>query len=87
MDLRDARGCLTEAGFRALEEAGAGAVPPELAAHLAGCPRCQDRLLQRDAGPRRPRQAPPPAWRGPLVAIGLLLLGLGLLLGGLFLRR
>ena len=87
MDLRDSRGCLTEAGFRALDAAGVGPAPHELASHLAGCSRCQERLLLRDAGPRKPRQEAPPVWRGPVVALGLLLLGLGLLLGALFLRR
>ena len=41
----DARGCLTEAGFAAVSAAAVGLVPPELAAHLASCGRCQQRLL------------------------------------------
>jgi hypothetical protein len=46
--LFDARGCLGDAGLDALLRSPAGRGPQELAAHLAGCPRCQDRLLARD---------------------------------------
>jgi hypothetical protein len=45
--LLDGRGCLSEAGLDALEAATAGQAPPELASHLAGCQRCQDRMLAR----------------------------------------
>ncbi len=48
----DSRGCLTAAGAAALAAADQGAVPPELAAHLASCARCQDRMLAREALPR-----------------------------------
>jgi hypothetical protein len=43
--LLDARGCLTDQGVAALAKAQVGKAPTELAAHLAGCARCQDRLL------------------------------------------
>ncbi|MET0555124.1 MAG: hypothetical protein ABW221_18925 [Vicinamibacteria bacterium] len=48
--LVDARGCLTDAGFAALAAARPGQAPAELAAHLAGCARCQDRVLQAATG-------------------------------------
>ncbi len=57
----DAQGCLTEVGIQTLLSAPAGRAPEELAAHLAGCSRCQDRLLAASVpGPRRgpPRSAP-----------------------------
>ena len=46
----DARGCLTDAGFAALAAGRPGEAPAELAAHLAGCARCQDRVLKTAAG-------------------------------------
>ena len=48
--LVDSRGCLTPAGMAALEQAPPGQAPPELAQHLAGCARCQGRLLAASAG-------------------------------------
>jgi len=47
--LLDGRGCLTEAGLAALRRALPGKAAPELAAHLAACPRCQERALSIDA--------------------------------------
>jgi hypothetical protein len=49
-ELVDARGCLTDAGFAALQAAPPGEAPAELAAHLAACARCQDRVLLAGAG-------------------------------------
>jgi hypothetical protein len=74
--LTDARGCLTDAGLSAVEKAPIGGAPGTLTAHLAACPRCQDRLLLRGVGassPRRPRTRPP-AWRILLVLAMALLL-------------
>jgi hypothetical protein len=75
--LVDIRGCLTEAGFRALERAAIGKAPPELAVHLAGCPRCQERMLSGRRAPGEPphgeRKQPPPAWR-LWALVGLMLL-------------
>lgn len=51
--LREGSGCLTEAGILAFREAAPGKAPQELAAHVAGCDRCQERLLAADAPPRR----------------------------------
>lgn len=67
--LLDARGCLTVAGFVALDAAPPGRGPAEAAAHLAGCSRCQRRFLARggeevagiSATPTR--KVAPPRWR------------------------
>jgi hypothetical protein len=49
---QDGRGCLTASGLQAVRGAVPGQAPAELAAHLAGCVRCQEKLLALDA-PRR----------------------------------
>jgi hypothetical protein len=52
-------GCLSEAEVSQVRGAPAGAVPEDVAHHLAGCTRCQERIL---FGPvrrtRRPREGP-----------------------------
>ena len=71
--LLDGRGCLTGAGFVALDAAPPGRGPAEAAAHLAGCSRCQRRFLARggkeiagiSATPRR--AVAPPRWRMPVL--------------------
>ena len=76
--LQDERGCLTPAGFAAIRDAPAGQAPPEAARHLAGCPRCQSRLLASA------RPAPDPAQSARLRWIragAYLLLGASLLAG------
>jgi hypothetical protein len=60
MSLVDASGCLTEAGIAAVTTAAPGQTPPELAAHLGACGRCQERLLAGGL-PRPPRKAVPSA--------------------------
>jgi hypothetical protein len=75
--LQDRGGCLTPAGLATLRSARPGQAPPALAAHLAGCVRCQERVLAVDAprtkgGPRGTRAVAPS-------------LGRTLLLGGLVL--
>jgi len=82
--LVDARGCLTPAGFAALARAPVGRAPGDLAAHLAGCPRCQERMLAsggaaRPAPASRPRRAPR-LWLGLVLAFAALLLALGALI-------
>ena len=78
--LLDGRGCLTEAGFVALEAAPPGRGPAEAAAHVAGCSRCQRRFLARGgkeiAGiSATPRKAvAPPLWRTVAVVFALLVL-------------
>lgn len=62
----DSRGHLTAAGLAALVAAPMGRAPEDLAAHVAACVVCQDRVLAGsiEAGSlRRERRAPPPAWR------------------------
>jgi len=82
--LVDARGCLTPAGFAALSRAPVGRAPAALAAHLAGCPRCQERMLA-GGGPARPAPAAPARraprlWLGVALAFVALLLALGALI-------
>jgi hypothetical protein len=78
--LLDARGCLTEAGFTALDAAPPGRGPAEAAAHLAACARCQRRFLarggERDGGIRAvPGNAqPPPLWRTAVIVVAVLVL-------------
>ena len=77
--LVDARGCLTDAGFTAVEKAPPGLGPPEAAAHLAACARCQRRFLARgDLKSGAIRAVPgtaerPPLWR-TLVVVGAVIL-------------
>jgi hypothetical protein len=78
--LRDAKGCLTPAGFQALTSAPIGHAPAELATHVAGCARCQERMLSGAQGPgpvapRKPVERPP-IWRALVVVVGFLLLAL-----------
>jgi hypothetical protein len=73
----DARGCLTAAGLAQLAGAAPGEAPPEMAAHVAGCARCQRRLLSGpDAGfePAARRAQAPPPWR--MVAVLVACVGL-----------
>ena len=78
--LLDGRGCLTEAGFVALDAAPPGRGPVDAAAHLAGCSRCQRRFLARgglEAGGIRAtptRIVAPPVWRTAVVVIAALVL-------------
>jgi len=75
--LQDAGGCLTAAGLLALRSAAAGQAPPALAAHLAGCPRCQVRVLAVDAprprSGRRPARAVVPSLGRSLLLAALVL--------------
>ena len=78
--LLDDRGCLTEAGFAALDVAPPGRGPAEAASHLAACARCQRRFLARggekEGGIRAvPGTAKaPPLWRTILIVMAALLL-------------
>ena len=78
MSLVDARGCLTEAGIAAVTTAAPGQTPPELAAHLATCGRCQERFLSGGV-PRPPRKAVPsaaPSLRRILLLLGFILVSI-----------
>ena len=85
--LLDGRGCLTEAGFLALDAAPPGRGPAEAAAHLAGCSRCQRRFLARGgkeiAGiSATPRKAvAPPLWRTVAALFAVLVLVAAALIG------
>jgi hypothetical protein len=82
--LTDGRGCLTAAGFAALSRAPVGRAPADLAAHLAGCARCQERMLAAGAPVRPPTAAAPRRtprlWLGVALAFAALLLALGALI-------
>jgi hypothetical protein len=80
--LFDAEGCLSPQGFAQISAAPPGRAPAELAAHLAGCVRCQRRLLvgamPSSPSPRRQR---PPLWRtGVVVVVCLLLVMIAMIL-------
>ena len=90
--LVDARGCLTEAGFAALDAAPPGRGPADAAAHLAACARCQRRFLarggkevggdQRETGHRRWRRRCGARWRScslVLILVAMALIGVRLL--------
>lgn len=82
--LFDGKGCLTAAGLAAFQRAPAGRAPQELAAHVAGCGRCQQRLLSGMRGPAQnvPARRPSPGrrlvWMAVLAIGGLFLLVAGL---------
>ena len=77
----DPRGCLTDAGLAALAGAAPGAAPAELAQHVAGCGRCQERWL-RSAIPdaQRPRltaeETARRRWGMAAIVLGVLLFAL-----------
>lgn len=85
--LLDGRGCLTEAGFAALDAAPPGRGPADAAAHLAGCSRCQRRFLARggkdaagiSATPTR--AVAPPLWRTVVVVFAVLVLAVTAAIG------
>jgi hypothetical protein len=76
--LFDRQGCLTPAGLAVFQGAAPGRAPAEVAAHVAACVRCQQRLLSGMRGPGQPasvreaRGSPNP-WRRLIVAVGGLL--------------
>ena len=77
LSLQNDRGCLTEAGLQAFRSAAVGRAPAELAAHLAGCARCQERVLAVDAprprgGRRKARAELPSLGRSLLLAVLLI---------------
>jgi hypothetical protein len=83
--LFDGQGCLTSAGLAALQRAAPGRAPKEVAAHVAGCGRCQQRLLsslrdpaRRASPPRRTPSGSRLAWVAVLVIGGLFVLLAGL---------
>ena len=83
----DARGCLTPQGLALLREAAPGALPEDLAHHLASCPACQLRALESEVGPRAggrrsARGVMPSAGRAALLGVAILV-AVGLLLWSL----
>jgi hypothetical protein len=84
---RDPAACLTDAALDALEAASPGQAPEDLARHLAGCARCQDRVLVRARGAtgERRREAAPrrSPWLSAAIVLGVMLLALVALLSTL----
>jgi hypothetical protein len=81
--LLDSQGHLTAAGLAVIAAAPVGRGPADLAAHLASCSRCQERMLASAMGlapGRRERREPPPAWRIWAVLGAALLLLLSILM-------
>ncbi len=78
MSLLDASGCLSEAGITAVTTAVPGQIAPEVAAHLAACARCQERVLSGGAPrPARKAAAPaPPSLGRVAVLMGLVILSI-----------
>jgi len=82
--LFDRQGCLTPAGLAAFQGSIPGRAPADVAAHVAGCARCQKRLLAGSRGPapvasaRRSSSGSRLVWMIVLVIGGLLVLLAGL---------
>jgi hypothetical protein len=78
---RAADACLSERDVRVLAQSAPGRAPAELAAHVARCARCQERMLRgmEPVGPLRPRREPPPLWRTLLLLGGVILVLVSLL--------
>lgn len=81
--LVDAAGCLTPVGLATLVRAPVGQAPPELATHLAGCARCQERLLATSRESDPVPKAAPKAYRAVALVVltliaGVILLGMTL---------
>jgi hypothetical protein len=55
----DRPGCLSEAELSRVREAPPGEAPEDLARHLAGCERCQERALFGPGSRPRPRREAP----------------------------
>jgi hypothetical protein len=73
MSLLDASGHLSAEGIAAVSDATPGRTPPEVAAHLASCSRCQERVLSggMPRGPRKPA-AEPPSLKRALLFVALI---------------
>jgi hypothetical protein len=85
--LFDGQGCLSAAGLAALQRAAPGRAPADLAAHVAGCNRCQQRLLSSLRAPGQTAAASAPrraSSTSRLVWVAVVAIAaLFLLLGGL----
>lgn len=78
MSLLDRSGCLSEAGLAAVTAAVPGQIPSDVAAHLAACARCQERVLSGGA-PRPSRKgvlAAPPSLGRIVVLMALAVLSI-----------
>ncbi len=77
MRLLEASGCLSPAGVAAVGASAPGRIPPEVAAHLASCARCQERVLTGGV-PRATRRATaaPPSLKRAFLLVGLIVLSI-----------
>jgi hypothetical protein len=71
MSLLDASGHLSPEGIAAMSDVTPGGIAPEVAAHLASCSRCQERVLTGGTprAPRKPRADPPSLKRALLFVV------------------
>jgi hypothetical protein len=76
VSLLDASGCLSPAGIAAVGASAPGRVPAEVAAHLASCARCQERVLTGGAPRPARKSAAPPSLKRAFFLVGLILLSL-----------
>jgi hypothetical protein len=72
--LLDPTGHLSAAGLRAFQGAPAGKAPAEIATHIAGCARCQERLLVDGSPGPRPKPGRKPMGLAPSPGRTILLL-------------
>lgn len=83
--------CLTDAEMATIASAPPGQAPPEAAAHLAGCARCQRRLLALSgevaAAPAGRPATRPPVWRTVVAVLFMLIAVLTALYGMSWLGR
>ena len=74
MTLLDASGHLSAGGIAAVGEAAPGEISPEVAAHLASCSRCQERVLAGGLPrARRTGRANPPSIKRAVALVFLIL--------------
>ncbi|HEY7515524.1 MAG TPA: hypothetical protein VIC87_13645 [Vicinamibacteria bacterium] len=77
MRLQDASGCLSLDGIAAVGAAAPGRIPAELAAHLASCARCPERVLTGGVPrPTRKERPDPPSIKRALLLVGLIVLSI-----------
>jgi hypothetical protein len=72
--LLDSTGHLSAAGLLAFQNAPAGKAPAEVATHIAGCARCQERLLVDGSPGPRPKPGRKPMGLAPSPGRTILLL-------------
>lgn len=74
----ESSGCLSAAGVAAFRNAPPGGAPEDIAAHVASCARCQERLLEAAVPRPRDRTKGGPTPRAPSLGRTLVLAALTL---------